>query len=62
MRQQGQMNELIEDVQASGENTHAYELLSDFFSLRFHYESEQFANLQIIWELPKAVLNTDSSR
>lgn len=27
---------------------HAHEPFSDFLSLRFHYESEQFENLQII--------------
>lgn len=56
------MNELIQDVWTSEEKTHAHELFSDFLSLRFHYESEQFAKLQIIWDFPKAVLNTNLSR
>lgn len=41
------MNELIQDVQTSAEKAHAHELFSDFLSLRFHYEPEQFANMQI---------------
>lgn len=44
------------------EKAHASELLSNSLSLRFYYEAEQFANLQIIWDFPKAVLNTNSSR
>lgn len=41
------MNERIREAQMSGGKAHAPELLSDCLSLRFHYESEQFANLQI---------------
>lgn len=42
------MNDLIQDVRTSEEKAYAQELFSDFLSLRFHYESEQFAKLQII--------------
>lgn len=48
MRQRRQMNDLIQDVRTSEEKAYAQELFSDFLSLRFHYESEQFAKLQII--------------
>lgn len=61
-RQRRPVNELVQDVRTSEENTHAHELFSDFLSLRFHYASEQFAKLQIIWGFPQAVLNTNSSR
>lgn len=38
-----------------------HDVFNDFLSLRFHYESGQFANLQILWDSTNTVFNANPS-